>query len=129
MLITGHERYETTTLLGGGWANESWGRYWGWDAKETWSLITILVYAVVLHFRWIPQMRSVWLNAAGSLAAIASVVMTYFGVNYFLSGLHSYAQGDAAQVPDWVFIGSGIVVALIIVSGLVSRGQKRGVGA
>ncbi len=124
VLITGLGLLTVGTLLGGVWANESWGRYWGWDAKETWSLITILVYAVVLHFRWIPQMRSVWLNAAGSLAAIASVVMTYFGVNYFLSGLHSYASGDAAQVPNWVFIGSGIVLALILVSGLVSRSKK-----
>ena len=124
VLITGLGLLTIGTLLGGVWANESWGRYWGWDAKETWSLITILVYAVVLHFRWIPQMRSIWLNASGSLAAIASVVMTYFGVNYFLSGLHSYAQGDAATVPDWVFIGSGLVLALIIVSGLVSRGKK-----
>jgi len=126
ILITGLGLLTVGTLLGGVWANESWGRYWGWDAKETWSLITILVYAVVLHFRWIPQMRSIWLNASGSLAAIASVVMTYFGVNYFLSGLHSYAQGDAAQVPNWVFIGSGLAAALIIVSGLVSRGKKWG---
>ena len=126
ILITGLGLLTVGTLLGGVWANESWGRYWGWDAKETWSLITILVYAVVLHFRWIPQLRSVWLNASGSLAAIASVVMTYFGVNYFLSGLHSYAQGDAAQVPDWVFIGSGLAIALITVSGFVSRGKKWG---
>lgn len=124
VLITGLGLLTVGTLLGGVWANESWGRYWGWDAKETWSLITILVYAVVLHFRWIPQMRSVWLNASGALAAVASVVMTYFGVNYFLSGLHSYASGDAAQVPDWVFIGAGLVLALIIVSGLVSRSKK-----
>jgi cytochrome c-type biogenesis protein CcsB len=129
ILITGLGLLTVGTLLGGVWANESWGRYWGWDAKETWSLITILVYAVVLHFRWIPQMRSIWLNASGSLAAIASVVMTYFGVNYFLSGLHSYASGDAAQVPDWVFIGSGMALALIIVSGLVSRGKKWGAEA
>ena len=65
VLVTGLGLLTVGTLLGGVWANESWGRYWGWDAKETWSLITILVYAVVLHFRWIPQMRSVWLNAAG----------------------------------------------------------------
>ena len=129
VLITGLGLLAVGTLLGGVWANESWGRYWGWDAKETWSLITILVYAVVLHFRWIPQLRSIWLNASGSLAAIASVVMTYFGVNYFLAGLHSYAQGDAAQVPNWVFIGSGLAVALIAVSGLVSRGKKWEAGA
>jgi len=124
VLITGLGLLTVGTLLGGVWANESWGRYWGWDAKETWSLITILVYAVVLHFRWIPQMRSIWLNAAGSLAAVSSVVMTYFGVNYFLTGLHSYASGDAAQVPDWVFIGAGLILALITVSGLVSRSKS-----
>ncbi len=124
ILITGLGLLTVGTLLGGVWANESWGRYWGWDAKETWSLITILVYAVVLHFRWIPQLRSIWLNAAGSLGAIASVVMTYFGVNYFLAGLHSYAQGDAAQVPNWVYIGSGLALALIIASGLVSLDKK-----
>jgi len=124
VLITGLGLLTVGTLLGGVWANESWGRYWGWDAKETWSLITILVYAVVLHFRWSPQMRSVWLNAAGALAAVSSVVMTYFGVNYFLTGLHSYAQGDAAKVPSWVFIGAGLVLALIIVSGLISRSRS-----
>jgi cytochrome c-type biogenesis protein CcsB len=124
VLITGLGLLTVGTLLGGVWANESWGRYWGWDAKETWSLITILVYALVLHFRWIPQLRSIWLNASGALAAIASVVMTYFGVNYFLTGLHSYAQGDAAQVPDWVFIGTGLILALVIVAGLVSRSKS-----
>jgi cytochrome c-type biogenesis protein CcsB len=129
VLITGLGLLTVGTLLGGVWANESWGRYWGWDAKETWSLITILVYAVVLHFRWIPQMRSVWLNASGSLAAVASVVMTYFGVNYFLSGLHSYASGDAAKVPSWVFIGAALVLVLITASGLVSRSKKWEAGA
>ncbi|MBU8871004.1 MAG: cytochrome c biogenesis protein CcsA [Gemmatimonadales bacterium] len=125
VLVVGLGLLSIGTLLGGVWANESWGRYWGWDAKETWSLITILVYAIVLHFRWIPQIRSVWLSASGSLAAIGSVVMTYFGVNYFLAGLHSYAQGDAAQVPNWVFIFAGIVVTLITVSGLVFFRRNR----
>jgi cytochrome c-type biogenesis protein CcsB len=121
ILITGLGLLTVGTLLGGVWANESWGRYWGWDPKETWSLITILVYAVVLHFRWIPKMKSIWLHAAGSMAAIASVVMTYFGVNYFLSGLHSYAAGDAAQVPNWVYIGTVIMIAIIVVSGIIDR--------
>ena len=113
------------TLLGGVWANESWGRYWGWDPKETWALITILVYAVVLHFRWIAATRSQWINAAASSAAISSVVMTYFGVNYFLSGLHSYASGDAAMVPNWVYIGAALVIALIVVSGLAERNRGK----
>jgi len=126
VVITGLGLLTVGTLLGGVWANESWGRYWGWDAKETWSLITILVYAVVLHFRWISGMRSIWLNASTSLAAIMSVVMTYFGVNYFLAGLHSYAQGDAAQVPSWVHVGAGLIGVLIVVSGLINRSRSWG---
>ncbi len=126
VLITGLGLLTVGTLLGGVWANESWGRYWGWDAKETWSLITILVYAVVLHFRWIPAMRSVWLNSAASAAAVSSVVMTYFGVNYFLSGLHSYGAGDPIPVPDWVFIGIGFLVALITISGVVNKMKSWG---
>ena len=65
-------------------------------------------------------------NSAGSLAAVSSVVMTYFGVNYFLSGLHSYAQGDAAKVPSWVYIFALCIVALITVSGLVNRRKRWG---
>ncbi len=112
------------TLLGGVWANESWGRYWGWDAKETWSLVTILVYAVVLHFRFIPAMRSPWVNATSSMMAISSVVMTYFGVNYFLTGMHSYASGDAATVPEWVYYFAAGMVALSVVSGLINANRK-----
>ncbi len=124
VMVTGLGLLSVGTLLGGVWANESWGRYWGWDSKETWSLVTILVYAIVLHFRFIPRMKSAWLTAALSTAAIGSVVMTYFGVNYFLTGLHSYAQGDAAKVPDWVYIFTLVVLALIAVSGLVNNSRK-----
>ncbi len=124
VLITGLSLLSIGTLLGGVWANESWGRYWGWDAKETWSLITILVYAVVLHFRWIPSLRSIWLYSAASLAAVGSVVMTYFGVNYFLTGLHSYAQGDAARVPGWVYIFAAVILLLIAVSGVADRRRQ-----
>ncbi len=126
VLITGLGLLTVGTLLGGVWANESWGRYWGWDPKETWSLVTILVYAVVLHFRWIKALRSVWLNASLSLAAVASVVMTYFGVNYFLSGLHSYGGGASIPVPDWVYTGAALILALILVSGLVTRNKSWG---
>ena len=91
------------TFLGGVWANESWGRYWGWDAKETWALVTILVYAFILHMRLIPGLRGVYAFNLATLFGFASVMMTYFGVNYYLSGLHSYAAGDPVPVPAFVY--------------------------
>jgi len=121
VLVTGLALLSIGTFLGGVWANESWGRYWGWDPKETWSLVTILVYAVVIHFRWIPSLNRPLVLATGGFAGIASVVMTYFGVNYFLSGLHSYAQGDAARVPDWVYIISAAMFALIVLAWIADR--------
>ncbi|MBE0668786.1 MAG: c-type cytochrome biogenesis protein CcsB, partial [Bacteroidales bacterium] len=77
------------TFLGAIWANESWGRYWGWDPKETWSLITIVIYTLVTHSRMIPGMKDTYTFNVLSLFAFSSVLMTYFGVNYYLSGLHS----------------------------------------
>ncbi|WP_372767543.1 cytochrome c biogenesis protein CcsA [Lutibacter sp.] len=90
-------------FLGGMWANESWGRYWGWDPKETWALISIMIYAFVLHLRLIPGLRSRFTFNMLSVAAFASIVMTYFGVNFYLSGLHSYASGDKVITPTFVY--------------------------
>lgn len=90
-------------FLGGIWANESWGRYWGWDPKETWSLVTIIVYSFILHMRLIPGMKSLFSTNFGALIGFGSVLMTYFGVNYYLSGLHSYAQGDPVPIPTFVY--------------------------
>jgi cytochrome c-type biogenesis protein CcsB len=118
VLVVGLGTLTVGTLLGGVWANESWGRYWGWDPKETWSLVTILVAAIGLHFRYIPAMKGVWINSAWSWMVLNSVIMTYFGVNYFLVGLHSYASGDAARIPGWAYIFSGAMVVLLFVSGL-----------
>lgn len=77
-------------MLGSVWANSAWGSYWSWDPKETWSLITWFFYAVALHLRktknWKHE-KFAWLTLAG----FALVLFTYFGVNYWLSGLHSYA--------------------------------------
>lgn len=92
------------TFLGAIWANESWGRYWGWDPKETWSLITVIVYALVIHSRMIPGMKDIYTFNFLSLFAFSSVLMTYFGVNYYLSGLHSYAGGDPVPVPVFVYV-------------------------
>ena len=103
-------------FLGGMWANESWGRYWGWDPKETWALISIMIYAFVIHMRLIPGLRSRWLFNLASIIAFASILMTYFGVNFYLSGLHSYASGDKIITPNFVYY-SIVFVALL---GLVS---------
>jgi len=80
------------TFLGGVWANESWGRYWGWDAKETWALASVLIYAVVLHVRFIPKLKGQFAFNFLAFWSYGSIIMTFFVVNYYLSGLHSYAQ-------------------------------------
>ena len=101
------------TYLGGVWANESWGRYWGWDAKETWALVTILVYAFILHMRIIPKLTGLFAYNLATIFGMASEIMTYYGVNYYLSGLHSYATGDPVPIPQWVYI---VVVSIVIIS-------------
>jgi len=97
------------TFLGGIWANESWGRYWGWDAKETWALVTILVYSFMLHMRLIPGLKGVFPFNFASLIGYSSVIMTYFGVNYYLSGLHSYAAGDPVPIPTFVYYTLSVI--------------------
>ncbi len=99
-------------FLGGMWANESWGRYWGWDPKETWALISIMVYAFVLHMRLVPGMRSRYTFNLWSVIAYASIMMTYFGVNFYLSGLHSYASGDKVITPTSVYYAIGFILIL-----------------
>ena len=91
------------TFLGGVWANESWGRYWGWDPKETWALVSILVYAFILHMRLIPALSGIYIFNLATLIGISSIIMTYFGVNYYLSGLHSYAAGNPMPIPNFVY--------------------------
>lgn len=99
-------------FLGGMWANESWGRYWGWDPKETWALISIMIYAFVIHMRLIPGMRGRWLFNFMAVLAFCSILMTYFGVNFYLSGLHAYASGD--QIISFQFIAIYLSVIFII---------------
>ncbi|MBU1658740.1 cytochrome c biogenesis protein CcsA [bacterium] len=108
-------------FLGGVWANESWGRYWGWDPKETWALVTILVYAVVLHLRFVKPIYSDFNFSVISLLSFTSVIMTYFGVNYYLAGLHSYAKGDPVPIPDFVPI-TYLIIFLVIA--LAYRNRK-----
>ncbi len=115
-LIIGLILLTVGNFMGGVWANESWGRYWGWDPKETWALVTILVYAVVIHLRFIKALYSEFTYSVISLLAFTSVIMTYFGVNYYLAGMHSYAKGDPVPIPDFVPVTYGIVFAFIIVA-------------
>lgn len=104
------------TFLGGVWANETWGRYWGWDPKETWAFISIIVYAFVVHASLIPQLRGFFIFNFMSLIAFSSIIMTYFGVNYYLSGLHSYAKGDPIPIPNWIYYTLTFVSLLSIIS-------------
>ncbi|MBN2768910.1 MAG: cytochrome c biogenesis protein CcsA [Campylobacterales bacterium] len=113
-IIIGLVLFTVGNFLGGVWANESWGRYWGWDPKETWAAVTILIYAAVLHLRFIPLLKSNYIYNLAALWAYSSVLMTYFGVNYYLSGLHSYAAGDPVPIPVWVYYVVTILVFLSI---------------
>ncbi len=97
------------TFLGGIWANESWGRYWGWDPKETWSLVTILLYSFITHMRLIPGFRGWFAFNLAAVVGLLSVLMTYLGVNYYLSGLHSYGSGEGLRFPVVVVVVFGLI--------------------
>ncbi|PCH78008.1 MAG: c-type cytochrome biogenesis protein CcsB [Flavobacteriaceae bacterium] len=103
-------------FLGGQWANESWGRYWGWDPKETWALITIMIYAFILHLRLVPGLRGRYTFNFFAVLGFASVMMTYFGVNFYLSGLHSYASGSQAITPDFVYYCMSIFTVIAVLA-------------
>lgn len=106
------------SYLGAIWANESWGRYWGWDPKETWALITIITYIGVTHLCFIKRLYSRWLFNFLSLAAILVVLMTYFGVNYFLSGMHAYGS---TQLSESALLIIALSVLLLLGLGLIAR--------
>ncbi len=104
------------TFLGGVWANESWGRYWSWDPKEVWSLISMMVYIFILHMRMVPGLRGKFAYNLLSLWSISTLIMTFFGVNFYLSGMHSYATGDPVPVPMWIYITIGFFFVFSILS-------------
>ena len=109
------------SILGSIWANEAWGRYWGWDPKESWTLILILSYAMVLQLRLV--MRSYWaywLNV-WTLFAFGILIMTYLGVNRFFSGMHTYGGESNTQFSFMVF---GIISIWVILSFLGYRNRK-----
>ena len=103
-------------FLGGQWANESWGRYWGWDPKETWALISIMIYAFVVHTRLVPGLRGRWTFNFLTVVAFGSIMMTYFGVNFYLVGLHSYASGAQVITPTFIWYTVLGIMALGAVS-------------
>src|SRR5690606_10368054 len=103
------------TFLGGVWANESWGRYWAWDPKETWALISIMVYAFVLHLRLIPKLKNAMVFNIASLWAFSTIIMTSLRVNSYLSGFHPCGSGEPVPFPEWVF---WMVAALVLISGV-----------
>ncbi len=107
-------------ILGGVWADYSWGRFWGWDPKETWSLIVLMIYMAILHGRytaWIPPKRFATLVAG----AFMSVMMAWFGVNYILaSGLHSYGFSEGGAI----FLGSFFLIQIFLIIITSLKGNK-----
>ncbi|CDN33089.1 Putative cytochrome C-type biogenesis protein [Mucinivorans hirudinis] len=111
------------TFLGAVWANESWGRYWGWDPKESWALVSMVVYALILHARFIPALRSAYSFAVMSVAGLAAILMTFFGVNYYLTGLHSYGGGSVPPLLSIIYYVYGALAVLAVWAG-IKRGAK-----
>lgn len=116
-LLVGLALLTIGTFLGAVWANESWGRYWGWDPKETWALITIVVYSIVTHLHLVKKWQSLWRFNLLSVFAFSSVLMTFLGVNYFLSGMHSYGHTEDTSS---VFLYIAVAFAALGILGIVS---------
>lgn len=113
------------TILGGVWAADSWGRFWGWDPKETWALISIVVYFAVLHARYVGWLRDFGL-AASAILGMVVIVWTFYGVNYVMaSGLHSYGFGAGGEfwVALWAVLELAFLVACRVRYVTLRRGQ------
>ncbi len=114
-LIIGLSAIVIGNFLGGVWANESWGRYWGWDPKETWSYVAIVTYTIVIHLRFVKALNTPFVFSVSALLAFATILMTYFGVNFYLSGMHSYATGDPVPIPMWVYyVTAGVFLTIAL---------------
>jgi len=113
------------TFLGGIWANESWGRYWGWDQKETWALVSVLVYAIILHFRLIPGMNGKFTFNVAGFWGYSAILFTFFGVNFYLVGLHSYAQGEGlGKIPTELIVTVVLFLVFTIYAGIKNKAYK-----
>jgi len=118
-------------VFGAVWANESWGRYWGWDPKETWSLITFFVYLAIIHARYAGWLRHFGL-AASSILGFLAVVMTYYGVNFILAaGMHAYgfSEGGQLYVAIYVAVELAIVTAAWLRYGAAKKAPSSRVDA
>lgn len=104
------------TLLGSVWANESWGRIWGWDPKESWSLASILVYMMILHIRMLTKIESDFLFTSLSIISYNVILMTYFGVNYFFDAIHVYASSSNASIPSYYYITLLSIFVMILLA-------------
>lgn len=104
------------TVLGSVWANESWGRIWLWDPKETWSLASILLYMMVLHLRFIPKLYTIYNFSVLSIVCYSTILMTYFGVNYFFDAIHVYASNTNSEIPVFVYFVVSFIFVIIIAS-------------
>lgn len=112
------------TILGGIWADQSWGRFWGWDPKEVWALIVLLVYLAILHGRYAGWVGPFGL-AAGAVMGFMSVIMAWYGVNFVLGvGLHSYGFGAGGRAE--VFTGVAIQTAFVLLAAFVHRRRMYG---
>ena len=109
------------TLLGSVYANEVWGRIWGWDPKEAWSFISICVYMLCLHLRYIFSAYKVYVFSVISVISYASILMTYFGVNYFFDAIHVFASKSALEVPSYTY---AVIAGLIILFILALKNRK-----
>jgi len=115
-LIIGLTLISIGNFLGAIWANESWGRYWGWDPKETWAYVSIIIYAIVIHLRFIKSFNNPFVFSSAALLAFSSIIMTYVGVNFYLSGLHSYATGDPIPIPTWTYYTCATILLTIFLA-------------
>lgn len=115
-LIIGVAAITIGNFLGGIWANESWGRYWGWDPKETWAYVSIVVYVLVIHMRFVKKLNNPFTLLVSALLAFSTILMTYLGVNFYLSGMHSYATGDPVPIPTWAYVLTSLVIVTILVA-------------
>ncbi len=112
------------TMLGAVWANASWGRYWAWDPKETWALITLLWFLAMLHGRFAGWLKGPGL-AVGTIAGFFLLLMTYYGVSFYLVGLHSYAGGNAKPFPPLLI--AYLIAEVLFMAVVAWKATTRGV--